>query len=64
MLFRSHYQPLHLSTVGRTLGGGDGQFPVTESAGDCLVRLPLFNSLTNYEQTYIVDSVQAFDPSN
>ncbi len=59
-----HYQPLHLSTVGRTLGGRDGQFPVTESAGDCLVRLPLFNSLTNDEQTYIVDSVEAFDPSN
>ena len=58
-----HYQPLHLSTVGRTLGGRNGQFPVTESAGDCLVRLPLFNSLTSDEQTYIIDSVEAFDPS-
>ena len=58
-----HYQPLHLSTVGRTLGGRNGQFPVTESAGDCLVRLPLFNSLTSNEQTYIIDSVEAFDPS-
>ena len=59
-----HYQPLHLSTVGRTLGGRDGQFPVTESAGDCLVRLPLFNSLTSDEQTYIIDSVKVFNPAN
>ena len=59
-----HYQPLHLSTVGRTLGGQDGQFPVTESAGDCLVRLPLFNSLTIDEQTYIIDSVKVFNPAN
>ena len=59
-----HYQPLHLSTVGRTLGGQDGQFPVTESAGDRLVRLPLFNSLTSDEQTYIIDSVKVFNPAN
>ena len=59
-----HYQPLHLSTVGRTLGGRDGQFPVTESAGDCLVRLPLFNSLTSDEQTYIINSIKVFNPSN
>ena len=59
-----HYQPLHLSTVGRTLGGRDGQFPVTESAGDCLVRLPLFNTLTNDEQTYIIESVTAFNPGS
>ena len=59
-----HYQPLHLSTVGRTLGGRDGQFPVTESAGDCLVRLPLFNALTNDEQTYIIESVTAFSPGS
>ena len=59
-----HYQPLHLSTVGRTLGGRDGQFPFTESAGDCLVRLPLFNTLTNDEQTYIIESVTAFNPGS
>ncbi|GBL20842.1 dTDP-4-amino-4,6-dideoxygalactose transaminase [Acidimicrobiaceae bacterium] len=59
-----HYQPLHLSTVGRSLGGRDGQFPVTESAGDCLVRLPLFNALTDDEQTHVIESVKVFDPSN
>lgn len=55
-----HYQPLHLSTVGRSLGGREGQFPVTEKAGDCLVRLPLFNSLTDAEQSHIIDTIQKF----
>ena len=53
-----HYQPLHLSTVGRTIGGREGQFPVTEKAGDCLVRLPLFNTLTDSEQSFIIDTIQ------
>ena len=56
-----HYQPLHLSTVGRSLGGREGQFPVTEKAGDCLVRLPLFNSLTDAEQSFIIQTVTAFN---
>ena len=56
-----HYQPLHLSTVGRSLGGREGQFPVTEKAGDCLVRLPLFNSLTDAEQSFIIKTVTGFN---
>jgi dTDP-4-amino-4,6-dideoxygalactose transaminase len=56
-----HYQPLHLSKVGRSLGGREGQFPATEQAGDCLVRLPLFNSLTDTEQSFIIQTVTAFN---
>ena len=56
-----HYQPLHLSAVGHSLGGREGQFPVTEQAGDCLVRLPLFNSLTDTEQSFIIQTVTAFN---
>ncbi|NBO57155.1 MAG: dTDP-4-amino-4,6-dideoxygalactose transaminase, partial [Actinobacteria bacterium] len=56
-----HYQPLHLSAVGRSLGGREGQFPVTEQAGDCLVRLPLFNSLTDAEQLFIIDTIRMFN---
>jgi len=57
-----HYQPLHLSTVGRTLGGRDGQFPITEGAGDCLVRLPLFNTMSKDEQSHVIESVKVFNP--
>jgi dTDP-4-amino-4,6-dideoxygalactose transaminase len=52
-----HYQPLHLSHVGMKYGGFAGQCPVSEKAGDCLVRLPLFNSLTTDEQSRVIEAV-------
>ena len=57
-----HYQPLHLSKIGRQLGGVVGDCPVTEHAGDCLVRLPLFNTLTIDEQSQVIEAVQSFKP--
>jgi len=57
-----HYQPLHLSVVGRQLGGRPGQFPVTEHAGDCLVRLPLFSSMIPEQQTQVIEAVTSFFP--
>jgi dTDP-4-amino-4,6-dideoxygalactose transaminase len=57
-----HYQPLHLSAVGKRLGGMKGQFPVTEHAGDCLVRLPLFSSMTTDQQTRVIEAVTSFFP--
>ncbi len=58
-----HYQPLHLSDVGRRLGGRPGQHPVTEDAGDTLVRLPLFESLTSRDVDRIIERVTAFSPA-
>ena len=52
-----HYQPLHLSHVGLKYGGFAGQCPVSEKAGDCLVRLPLFNALTTDEQSRVIEAV-------
>ena len=57
-----HYQALHLSTVGRRLGGREGMCPVAEEAGDTLVRLPLFASLTDAEQQSIIDATHGFRP--
>jgi dTDP-4-amino-4,6-dideoxygalactose transaminase len=57
-----HYQPLHLSAVGQQLGGRVGQFPVTEHAGDCLVRLSLFSSMTADQQTRVIEAVTSFSP--
>jgi dTDP-4-amino-4,6-dideoxygalactose transaminase len=45
-----HYLPLHLSEMGRRLGGAERQYPVTEAASDCLVRLPLFYQLSDADQ--------------
>jgi dTDP-4-amino-4,6-dideoxygalactose transaminase len=55
-----HYQPLHLSDMGRQLGGRPGQHPVTERAADCLVRLPMFYQLTPEEQARIFEALEAF----
>jgi len=59
-----HYQPLHLSDVGRRFGGLEGQHPVTENAGDTLVRLPLFESLTSEQVERVVERAACFVPDS
>lgn len=55
-----HYLPLHLSDMGRKLGGTEGQCPVTESVSDRLLRLPFFNDLTEAEQDAVIEAVKEF----
>ncbi len=55
-----HYQPLHTSEMGRRFGGAPGDCPVTERAGDCLVRLPLFNTLSPEQLERVVEAVRGF----
>ena len=57
-----HYQALHMSPVGQHFGGYLGQCPVAEQASDCLVRLPLFNSMTDEQQSRVIEAVQLFVP--
>lgn len=57
-----HYQALHMSPVGQHFGGYVGQCPVAEHASDCLVRLPLFNSMTDDQQSRVIEAVQQFVP--
>jgi dTDP-4-amino-4,6-dideoxygalactose transaminase len=55
-----HYQPLHLSEMGRQFGGEIGDCPVTESISDRLVRLPFYNDLTDEEQSRVIDMITGF----
>ncbi|MBK9029864.1 MAG: dTDP-4-amino-4,6-dideoxygalactose transaminase [Myxococcales bacterium] len=57
-----HYQPLHLSDVGRRAGGAVGDCPVTELAADTLVRLPLYADLTMAEVDRVIAAVTGFTP--
>ena len=57
-----HYQPLHASPVGQHFGGRAGQCPVAEQAGECLVRLPLYNTLTTSDQQRVIEAVCEFIP--
>jgi len=59
-----HYLPLHLSEVGRRLGGVPGQCPVTEQVSDELVRLPFNNQLTAEDQTRVIEAIQQFKVSS
>ena len=55
-----HYLPLHLSPMGRTLGGREGHCPVTEKLAERLLRLPFYTGMTEPEQTQVIDAVRAF----
>jgi dTDP-4-amino-4,6-dideoxygalactose transaminase len=57
-----HYQPLHASPVGQHFGVRVGQCPIAEQAGECLVRLPLYNTLTSSDQQRVIDAVCEFTP--
>jgi dTDP-4-amino-4,6-dideoxygalactose transaminase len=54
-----HYLPLHLSPMGRRLGGAPGDCPITESVSERLVRLPFYNALTEDEQMEVCAAVTA-----
>lgn len=56
-----HYLPLHLSTVGtHRLGYSAGEFPVTESVSSRLLRLPIYPSLTDDQQHYVITTMAEF----
>lgn len=54
-----HYQPLHLSEMGRKFGGAQGDCPVTESASERLLRLPFYNGLDDADLTRVVDGIHS-----
>jgi dTDP-4-amino-4,6-dideoxygalactose transaminase len=55
-----HYQPLHLSDMGKHFGGKEGDLPVTERMGDCLLRLPFYNALSESDQNRVIDALVGF----
>ena len=57
-----HYLPLHLSEMGRSMGGAEGQCPVTEDLSSRLVRLPFFTTLSDEEQSRVIEAALSFTP--
>jgi dTDP-4-amino-4,6-dideoxygalactose transaminase len=53
-----HYLPLHLSDMGRQLGGKAGDCPVTEYVSERLVRLPFYNDLSEDDLAYVVTAIK------
>ena len=55
-----HYVPLHLSPMGRRLGGRNGSCPVSEQKSERLVRLPFYNCLNQEDQDRVIAAIQQF----
>ena len=55
-----HYQALNTSPMGVQHGGKPGTCPVTERVSDELVRLPLYNDLTDDDQAKVISAVRSF----
>jgi dTDP-4-amino-4,6-dideoxygalactose transaminase len=55
-----HYLPLHLSPMGRSMGYGDGDLPVTEAASARLIRLPIYPALTDEQQDAVIVAMKEF----
>lgn len=53
-----HFVPLHSSAMGKKLGYVPEDLPVTERVGKSLLRLPLYNSMTDQEKEYVLENVQ------
>ena len=59
-----HYQPLHLSSMGRKFGGKEGQCPVSEDMSDRLLRLPFYTRLSESDQSRVVSALKDFTSSS
>ena len=55
-----HYLPLHLSRMGRTFDGREGQCPVAEDVSECLIRLPFYTGLSESDQSRVVSALRDF----
>jgi dTDP-4-amino-4,6-dideoxygalactose transaminase len=55
-----HYLPLHVSPMGRRLGGREGACPVAESVSDRLLRLPFFATLSEADQNRVIEAIRRF----
>lgn len=55
-----HYIPIHLQPYYKKMGYKKGDFPVAEKYYEKCLSLPLFPSLTNKEQDYVIRSVKDF----
>jgi len=55
-----HYIPLHTSPMGKKLGYAKGDLPISESASDRLLRLPLYADMGPSEINYVIKSICHF----
>ncbi|OFX53635.1 MAG: UDP-4-amino-4,6-dideoxy-N-acetyl-beta-L-altrosamine transaminase [Bacteroidetes bacterium GWA2_30_7] len=55
-----HYIPVHLQPYYKQLGWKKGDFPVAENYYEHCLSLPMYHSLSNEEQDYVIETILAF----
>ena len=56
-----HYPiPPHLAEAYQHLGHKDGDFPITENYAKTVLSIPMYNGMTDEEQTYVIDALNNF----
>jgi perosamine synthetase len=54
----SHYMPIHLTSIYRSLGHGEGECPVAESLFDRYISIPIHPRMTDESTQYVIDSIR------
>lgn len=58
-----HYPiPPHLSEAYQSLGYHKGDLPIAEAFADEVLSIPMYNGMTEEEQTYVIGALNAFRP--
>ena len=56
-----HYPiPPHMSEAYQYLKVGEGSLPITEEYAKTVLSIPLYNGMTEEEQTYVIEAINAF----
>ena len=55
-----HYIPVHLNPFYKEKGWKKGDFPIAEAYYEQCLSLPMFPSLSDEEQTFVIDKIQEF----
>ena len=56
-----HYPiPPHLAEAYKCLGHQKGFLPITEHYADTVLSIPLYNGMTDQEQSYVIDAINSF----
>ena len=54
----SHYMPIHLTSIYRSLGHREGECPVAESRFDSYVSIPIHPRMTDESIQYVIESIR------
>ncbi|MEI8116888.1 MAG: UDP-4-amino-4,6-dideoxy-N-acetyl-beta-L-altrosamine transaminase [Flavobacteriia bacterium] len=55
-----HYIPVHLMPFYKNLGWKDGDFPNSEAYYSRCISVPMYPTLTDNEQEYVIDKIKSF----